>query len=310
MDLIIVLATLAALTIPAIWITREQRIYHARLKRLRPRNTTFSHDVTIRVSHPSKPTRRWTNAILFVTNKHIVAYATKGDDAPLFTCLGHEIEGFWRPKKYEDGINGIEIHAHTEGRWQILKIRTAKSRMMALVRVLKKLVNDDIIRAYRQQRPYIYRPPSEAQPAVQDLYGMWDYGAPFKLYLTPATLVFLDADDHVIRVIRLRDIQNIRVIKRGEDDISDGLVSFHVSSMQEDIAIAIDHCDAWAQSIATAARRTLEDPITRKQKAKASIETLDDDSDWDGDALDIAVWESMEYILGDDGELEPRRETV
>jgi hypothetical protein len=290
----------------ALYIVYEQR-QNERLKRLRPPNTVLAQPARIRVSSPSQPVKRWTRAHLFVTDKHIVAYARHGGDTPLFHCFAHEIEGFWRPVKYHDGINGIEIHADAGGQWKIAKIRLSKSRMMALVRALKGLVDEDIVRAYRQRRPYIYRPPAPAHLATQDIHGLWTYERAFRLYLTPSRLVFLSDDDRVERIIRLRDIQNIRVLKRADSDTDGGLVCFSLPDRGEDIALSVEEYEAWAQSIATAARRTLEEPIARKRKGKALDDLLDDDADWDNDAFDQSLWESQEYVLGDDGELEPRR---
>lgn len=305
--LLIFIALLALIFVPAMYSAREYRLYQERLNRLRPRNTIFSDQAAVRVSHPSQPVQRWEKALLFVTDKHIVAYAKKGDDVPLFTCLAHEIEGFWRPYKYQNGTNGIEIHANAAGRWTILKARLTKSRMMALVRVLKQLVDEEIVRAYRQRRPYIYRPPAAAHLAAQDLHGMWHHETPFKLYLTPATLVFLSAegDDRVERVIKLREVQNIRVLPRLDGDAEGGLLAFNLSTTLENTAVALEDHDTWAQSIATAARRTLEEPVTRKRKGKAD-DDLQDDEDWDNGDFDATLWASQEYVLGEDGELEPQ----
>ena len=230
--------------------------------------------------------------------------SARSGDTPLFTSLGHEVEGFWRPRKYEEGTNGIEIHANAGGQWSILKVRLMKSRMMALVRALKDLVDEDTVRSYRQRRPYIYRPPAEAHLAHQDIYGMWTLDDAIRVYLTPATLVFMTDDDRVQRVIRLRHMQNILIAKLADPDANEGIVCVDVATSKEDVAFAVADYEAWAQSIATAARRTLEEPVARKRKGRLAD---DDDSDWDGEALDRELWESQEYILGDDGELEPRR---
>jgi hypothetical protein len=305
---VLLLAIIAAiLSVPAFFIWRAERRFKERLKRLKPRNTVFFETAPIRLSHPSQPSDRWTNAIVFVTNKHIVAYPTKGEETPLFETLGHEIEGFWRPKKYEEGINGIEIHAIPGGRWTILKVRLYKTRMESLVRALKALVVDeDVVRAYRQRRPYIYRPPADAQQAAQDLYGMWEHGAKLRVYLTPSMLVLLGADDTAERIIRLREIQNVRALNHEDGESAGGLVTFNVTGTGEEVAIAVDDHETWARSIATAAKCILEDPIERKRKGKAADESLDEDFEWDNGDYDIAQWELQEYVLGDDGELQPR----
>jgi hypothetical protein len=305
---VIILAIIAAiLSVPAFFIWRAERRFKERIKRLKPRSTVFYETGTIRLSHPSQPSDRWTNAMVFVTSKHIVAYPTRGADTPLFEALGHEIEGFWRPQKYLDGINGIEIHANAGGRWTILKVRLYRARMEALVRALKALVVDeDIVRAYRQRRPYIYRPPADAQQAEQDLYGMWEHGTKMRVYLTPSMLVLLGADDTVERIIRLREIQNVRALNHEDGESGGGLVTFNVTGTGEEVAIAVDDHETWARSIATAAKCTLEDPLERKRKGKAADESLDEDLEWDNGDFDMAQWELQEYVLGDDGELQPK----
>jgi hypothetical protein len=305
---VLILAVIALiLAVPVFFIMRAERRLRERMKRLRPRGTVFDENTSIRITHPSTPHNKWTRALVFVTNKSIVAYPVKGDETPLFECHGHEIEGFWRPKKYEEGLNFIEIHANAAGQWTILKLHLYKSRMEALVRALKTLVaDDDIVRAYRQRRPYIYRPVADAHPAQQDLYGMWEHGTPHRVYLTPRTLVLLQAGDHVERVIPLRDVRNVRALKEAHGDGADGLVAFTLASTGEEVAVAVKEYEAWAQSIARAARCTLEEPAERKRKGKAYDESLDEDLDWEGGDFDMAQWEQQEYVLGDDGELHPR----
>ena len=302
-DLIIgaVVAGFIGLVTLSIYLENRQ---HKRLERLRPRNAVASFRARVCMSQPSRPSRRWQDALMYVTNKEMVVYPARWGDSPLFTCLGHEIEGFWRPRKYEDGINGIEIHANADGQWHILKVRLMRSAMMTLVRALKDMVDEDTVRSYRQRRPYIYRPPAAAHLAHQDVYGMWTLDDAIRVYLTPATLVFLRNDDRVERVIRLRHMQNIRIAKLADPDASEGVVCFHLETSKEDVAFAVDDYEAWAQSIANAAKRTLDEPVARKRKGRLRD---DDDSDWDGEAFDMELWESQEYILGDDGELEPRR---
>lgn len=292
-----------------------------RLERLRPRHTRVAQAAQVRIAHPSAPTRRWSRVLLYVNDEHITIYRRIGTETPIFHCLGHEVKGFWRPRIYQDGINSIEIHANVGGVWTILKVRLTRSRMMALVRALKTFVDEDAERSYRQRRPYIYRPPAPAQLATQDIYGMWHYEREFNVYLNPASLIFLGEGDTVERVINLRHLQNIRILRSKEDNVERGLVCFRVTtpdddSAGEDVAISVDDYSAWAESIALAARRTLEEPITRKRKSKkASAPDADDrlsDEDFDApeDAFDMALWESQEYVLGDDGELHPRRVNV
>ena len=294
--LLIISSLIIVLTAVGFYSAYQQNKLMNRIKRLRPPNTMFSEYASVAVTHPSQPKSGWMRGLMFISNKHVIVYPHKGSDTPIFSCLPHEIEGFWRPKKYTEGMNDIEIHTNADGQWAILKVRLWKSQMERLVRKLKTLVSEDVTRSYRQKRPYVYRPPAPAYLAMQDLYGMWEHKTPIKVYLTPNTLVFLSGADDVIRVIMLRDIQNLRVVA----DEGGSLVCFSLGD--EEIAIATDQYEVWAQSIATAAKRTLEDPIERKRKAYADADDEEFDSEFDMD-----VWESQEYVLGDDGELQLKR---
>ena len=305
----LILAFFAVMMGAALWANYRISRLQARLQRLRPANALYHDICVLSLSQPSKPASRQSSALLFVSPKRISAYAVRGDDTPLVSILPHEIEGYWRPSKYTDGDNTIEIHANVDGQWTILRVRLARWRMVKLVRALKELVDPEILRAYRQRRPYIYRPPAEAFMASQDLHGMWTLGMDFRLYLMPSRLVFLDGDDLVDTVISLRNIQNIRVLDR-LDAPGSGLLAFDLPDCSESIAIAIADTESWAQSIAAAARRTLEEPVHSKRKGKDLEEDwdVDDaDGDWADEGFDMALWDSHEYILGDDGELERRQ---
>lgn len=288
-----------------IFMTHRENKARQRLQRLRPRNALFvdsTYNTTrITVTSPSQSTSRWRTAYLFVTNKQIVAYLKhSSDDTPLFACAPHQIEGFWRPTKYEPGTNLIELHANIDDRWTILQAYLTRARMMALVRALKEIVSEDMVRAYRQRRPYIYRPPTPAQSATQNIHGAWELTAPFRLYLMPSSLVFLGENDEVERIIPLRYVQNIAALRRLDAD-SEGLVRFTLTSTGELVALALKDYEAWAQAIAIAARRTLEEPIVRKQKKHQ-----DDDDDVSDEVEDATGFDPSDLLqVGDwhDGEI-------
>lgn len=288
-----------ALALVLLVAVRRTQAAQARLARLRPPNACFvGGDCRVRIEAPGAAQGRWQSAFLFVTNKRVVAYARRGGDVPLFECAPHEIEGFWRPVKYEPGYNEIELHAQAAGAWVILRAQLWQSSMMGLVRALKSLVSDDMIRAYRQRRPYIYRGPETAHLATQDIYGAWTLDAPLRLYLMPAALVLLAPDGRVQRVIALRDMQDITMVKRFDTEGDEGLIRFEVLSTQESLALALADYEGWGQAIAAAARRTLEEPITRKGKPE--------NDEWAQDEYDEAQWAAEHYIISDDGELRLR----
>ena len=289
---VVIMAVMIAISI------QRYRAEQKRLARLRPLHPLFTDTACrVRVRQPLERQGRWRRAYLFVSSKRVVAYARRGDDTPLFDCAPHEIEGFWRPVKYEPGQNVIELHAQIDAAWVILEAQLWRSSMMGLVRALKALVSEDVIRAYRQRRPYIYREPAAARVATQDIHGAWELGEPFMLYLMPSALVFLGQQGRVERVIALRDVQNIVTVRRLDTDGDEGLLRFDLLSTQDTLALALDDYGGWAEAVAGAARRTLEEPITRKGKP-------DDDA---SDDYDEVVWATDDYVVGDDGELRLRQ---
>ena len=72
-------------------------------------------------------------------------------------------------------------------------------------------------------------------------------------------------------------IQDIGALKRMEGGKPEGLIRFFVDN--ELRAFAIDDYERWAELLATASKRTLEEPVMRKRKSKDD----DDIDDWDED---------------------------
>ena len=139
--------------------------------------------------HESEP-RRWEEVIAVVTDKRTAVYPLNNepDITPTFSCTHGELQGFWRPEKYEAGDNDIWLHVQIGIEWHILKLRLGRSTMQALVRALKEVATVEQTKAYRRRRPYIHRGPAEALPATQDIHGAWMLEAPVCLYLMPLML--------------------------------------------------------------------------------------------------------------------------
>lgn len=218
------------------------------------------------VGKPGAKAGRWQRAVLVVTAKRLVIYDL-GDAQPVFTIMPHEIQGFWRPRKYRSGSNEIWIHAQIGVRWHILKVRLWQTAMMSLVRALKAVATDAQVNAYRRRRPYIHRGPSRAYPAEQNLQGAWELNKVVELYLMPLSLVVLYKGT-VQSVYDLSTIQSIAALKRMEGGSPDGLLRFMVGAHLQ-LAFALDEYEAWATDLAEAAKRTLEEPLLRKRKTKA-----------------------------------------
>ncbi len=294
------------------WEYQKNSAFQARMKRLRPQRTSYADLITAQIVSPSKSKGAFLNGLLFITDKEFILYPEKGVDEALVSFRGDEIIGYWRPRPYHPdswvvdgwrvkvGNNEVHIHANVDNHWVIVKLWLRQAEARKIVNRLKGLVNEDILRSYRQRPPYIYHPPSPAALMSQDLYGMWHVDHHCKLYLTPSTLVFLQDDDEIERFIWLRDIQNIRLLEQQGEGGKDGLICFDIEKDDEQIAVGVDGSDKWARSIARAARRTLADSVQRKQKDKTLLE-----DQWAGDVFDIEAWEAQEYVLGDDGELKP-----
>ena len=175
------------------------------------------------------------------------------------------------------GENTIWIHAEIGTGWHILKLRLYQYDMQKLVRALKEISTPEQVTAYRRRRPYIHEGLVTAFPAHQTITGAWELDSPVQLYLMPLFLVIL-RDNHVQEKIDLSNIQDIGALKRMEGGKPEGLIRFFVDN--ELRAFAIDDYEQWAELLATASKRTLEEPVMRKRKSKDNDGEFDD---WDED---------------------------
>ncbi|MBI5670926.1 MAG: hypothetical protein HZC41_23280 [Chloroflexi bacterium] len=172
---------------------------------------------------------------------------------------------FGRPRKYGNGYNAIWLHVETDHGWQIIRLRLYRDAMQQLVRALKAFAAPELVEAYRRRRPYVHDGPVRAQPAVQDIHGAWTLAAPVSLYLMPRFLVILNRQT-VLRKIPLEAVQQVGALRRLDAPHARGLVRFRAE--EESFAFAVDRHETFAAALAEAAKRTLEAPIERKQKAK------------------------------------------
>lgn len=236
--------------------------------------------VLYRLDNAGADASKWQRGILLVTHKRIAIYPFVPDDPEkvkaLVTIQPNELRGFWRPVKYMAGVNEMWIHAHIGEHWQLLKLKLYQYDMQVLVRALKEITTPEQIKAYRRRRPYIHEGLVTAFPAHQTITGAWELDMPVQLYLMPLFLVVM-RDNHVQEQIELAKIQDIGALKRMEGGKPEGLIRFFVDN--ELRAFAIDDYERWAELLATASKRTLEEPVMRKRKSKDD----DDIDDWDED---------------------------
>lgn len=218
---------------------------------------------------------RWRSGVLIVTHKRLALYDpfAKEGDAPLFHAQPDEIQGFWRPVKYrDDEYNELWVHTQIGLSWIILKVKLQKNEMLKLIRAMKAITTEEQVKAYRR-RPYIHRDPTVAYPAKQTLQGEWELYNAVKLYLMPLALVVLQ-DDAVKDVLPLAEMQQIAALRRMEGGEPAGLIRFEIGEAR--YAFALSNYEAWANDLAEAAKRTLEEPVQRKRKSKSDDEEEDE----------------------------------
>lgn len=218
---------------------------------------------------------RWRRGVLVITHKRLALYDASAEtgDSPLFHAQPDEIQGFWRPVKYQDGLNEIWIHTQIGVTWAILKLSLQKTEMQKLIRAMKAITTEEQIKAYRRRRPYIHREPAIAYPAKQTLQGEWELYDPVTLYLMPLALVILQ-EETVKQVLLLADMQQIAALRRMEGGEPAGLIRFALG--EADYAFATNAYEAWAHDLAEAAKRTLEEPLQRKRKSKSDDDEEDE----------------------------------
>jgi hypothetical protein len=218
----------------------------------------------------------WRRFVVAVTLGQVAIYPPGSKTAQPVILTPDQLRWFGRPKKYHYGKNQILLHAERDGHWLLVRLWLSRIKMQTLVRALKTIVPDDLVKAYRRRRPYVHYGPVAARPATQDIHGAWTLGEPISLYLMPAYLAVLKSSA-VQRTIPLDTIQQVSAIRRLDQPRAAGLVRFEVPG--ESVAYALDRYEAFASALAEAARRTLEDPVQWQRKKKKQDDSVDDDDD-------------------------------
>ncbi|MEL6525651.1 MAG: hypothetical protein AAFQ07_08070 [Chloroflexota bacterium] len=223
---------------------------------------------------PRSTAVQWRRGILVVTDKRVAIYdyapAPANDlPEPIATLPTDTLRGFWRPEKYTPGINEMWIHSEQRKRWYLLKVRLRQYEMQALVRAMKEISTEEQVTTYRRRRPY-HHLLTDGQPAKQTLTGAWELSDPLSLYIMPLMLVVMRAET-VLETVELAHIQDIAALKRMEGGEPAGLVRFTIvnpDETSEQRAFGIARYEEWAEILAEAAKRTLEEPVERKRKGK------------------------------------------
>jgi hypothetical protein len=220
----------------------------------------------------------WRPLVLLILVDEIQFYPIGGETYDSIRV--DEVRWFGRPQKYNrTGMNELWIYYERKEGWYLLKVKLDYESMLSVVRALKKILPETLVTAYRRRRPYIHYGPVSVEPARQDLYGLWELDAPLEFLLTPLHVVYLRGQ-RVLRLIPLHDIQQIKALRRVDEHDPRGLVQFQVG--EEPIAFAVRYFEQVAHMLATAAKRTLEEPLQRKRKKQD-----EDDFDEEEEVLEV-----------------------
>lgn len=203
--------------------------------------------------------------IVSVGARRLAVFDHTPDAIEQFAFSYDQLRWFGRPEKYTPGSNTIWLHVERPEGWFVLKFSMQRAAMAELVAALKAVAAPELVTAYRRRRPYVHAGPVMARPAQQDIHGAWSLAAPLTLYLTPRFLLLLDGE-RVLRTLPLEAVQQIGALRRIDQPMADGLVRFRAE--EEPFAFALPGYEAFAASLAEAAKRTLEAPLERKQKDK------------------------------------------
>jgi hypothetical protein len=220
--------------------------------------------------------QRWKPFVLLVTAHEIAIYPRPSSHDNRITFPVEQLRWFGRPEKYTQDMNEIWLHFQRGDQWNLLAIRLYYNDMTKLVRALKQVTTEEIVTAYRRRRPYVHVGPVIAQPASEDIYGAWQLDPPIALYLMPLHLVLMK-DATVARTIPLRGIQQIAALRRLDQPEAWGIVRFSVG--EETLGFAVEQYNELAESLAEAAKRSLEAPLERKRKAEDKDDFVEPDDD-------------------------------
>lgn len=228
---------------------------------------------------------RWSAGVLAIFPDPAVGvqlYPLNPPIEPVFICNKEALRWFGRPQKYQYGqYNEIILHAQTpQNEWHVAHIQLFYDDMMAFVRAMKQHASEAQTKAYRRRRPYVHFGPLAVQRGEQDIHGAWTLELEaLTLYLTPSHLVVLSSD-HVREALPVNDLTRIEARRRLDADDGSGLARFVVGETSH--AFATPDFEALAAAIAEAAKRSLEEPLIRKQKKKQDDDEPNGD-DWDED---------------------------
>jgi hypothetical protein len=239
------------------------RLYNKLGKSVPPPLAVMAPGASFRLRQINGIETRWSYCVIEVQPEKVIIYPRTRTSQKQLIFEAASLLWFGRPVKYHDWQNDIWLHVEADDAWTVLEIRLHRYEMHDFVRALKKITPEEMVKAYRRQRPYVHYGPIDAYPGTQDIHGAWKLSDKVSLYITPLHLVILEAG-RLLRAIPLTDVQEIMALPRMDEPTADGLVRFRVT--EESMAFAIELHQEFAEKLGEAARRSLEEPPIRKQK--------------------------------------------
>jgi len=282
LPLLLIGLPLALFTLVALRAARRAKAYQAALENLRTTTQPLAliHDgmggirAELLTLNAGKPLY-WRRVVLGLQTDSLVIYSARPPLPELLRLPLAQLRWYGRPQKYRSGRNVIWLHFETPDGWRLLTLDIYHSSMADFVRVLKTVTPPELVTAYRRRRPYIHVEPLPAQPATQDLYGVWTLEAPLTLYLMPRALVLLERDGtRVLRTFPLDQLTDVASQRRMDAPDADGLLRFKMGV--ELLAFVVPDAEGLAGQVAQAARLNLESPLWPKQKDQS-----DDEWEWE-----------------------------
>jgi hypothetical protein len=205
--------------------------------------------INMQAATPRRP------AVVMVRPSELRLYTVEDAPEEALAFPSDALRWFGRPDIYKLGRNRLWLHVDQAERWHLIHMEPYQSTVARLVQALK-LFAPLLETPYRRQRPYIHYGPVSARRATQDLYGVWTLHEAVDLYLMPLHLVLLDGET-VRATLPVNAVTQVRGVQRV--DAPGGVVQFEVSGTR--YAYAVERYRELAESLAEAAKRSLEQPL-------------------------------------------------
>jgi hypothetical protein len=192
--------------------------------------------------------------VLLVSRSAILFYPPSTDMRERLEFAPADLRWFSRPPNtHLNDHSDMILHFERGGRWYELTLHLRNYDGERLLDALETLALTLRPPSYH---PYVHYGPVTGQPAQQAQTGEWTLLKSITLYLMPVYLVVL-RDGLVERKIPVDSITHVASIPRL--DAPGGVVRFRVAG--EDLAFTLDDYEAFAVSLAEAAKRSLDAPL-------------------------------------------------